>query len=46
MTGMTDSQFKAFIREIISGLEKALEISPENEEIIAMLKRFKETLQS
>ncbi|MCL2169289.1 MAG: hypothetical protein FWB74_04610 [Defluviitaleaceae bacterium] len=46
LSGMTDSQFKAFVREVINGLEKALEINPDNQEILAMLKRFRETLQS
>ena len=44
--GMTDLQFKAFLREIISDLERALKESPDNKEIMDMLKRFRETLQS
>lgn len=44
--GMTDMQFKAFLRELIKNLEKALEISPDNKEIIDMIERHKETLRS
>ena len=44
--GMTDLQFKAFLKEIVSDLEKALLISPDNEEIKEMLKKHRETLQS
>ena len=44
--GMSDSQFKAFLREVIRGLEKALEQSPDNQEIKEMLERFKLALES
>ena len=44
--GMTDMQFKAYIRELIRDLERALKISPENEELKATIKSLKETLQS
>ena len=43
---MTDMQFKAFVREIVSDLEKALKESPDNTEIQEMLKKHRETLQS
>lgn len=44
LNGMTDSQFKAFIRELISNLEEALEINPDNEKLKKTLIRLKDAL--
>ena len=43
--GMTDLQFKAHIRGLIHRINKALEITPENEELIALLAELKATLE-
>ena len=44
--GMTDMQFKAFIRAELSDLEEALKLNPDNEKLKEMIVRHKETLQS
>jgi len=46
--GMTDMQFKAFLREIIDNLEQALETAKDKEtrdELERMIKRYGEVLK-
>ena len=44
--GMTDMQFKAFLRELLMSLKDALEITPDNKKIKDMIERLEETLRS
>lgn len=43
--GMTDMQFKSYLGLLVMNLEHALKISPDNEEIIALIERLKLDLQ-
>lgn len=43
--GMTDMQFKAYLRGLIADLERALKISPDNVELKQMLERLQKDLE-
>jgi len=44
--GMSDLQFKTHIRQLLAELERALQESPDNQVLKAMIQMYKETLQS
>lgn len=44
--GMTDLQFKTFLRGLLSTLELALKESPDNEHIKKLIEMYTETLKS
>ena len=43
--GMTDMQWKSYLRGLIEDIEQALEISPDNPQLIKLLDRLKQDLQ-
>ena len=44
--GMTDLQFKAYLKEIVSDLKKVIEEAPESKTAKEMLQRYEEVLKS
>ena len=43
--GMTDMQFKAYLRGLVADLERALKESPDNKELLQMLDRLRKDLE-
>jgi len=43
--GMTDNQFKAYIRKLIIQVERALKASPDNEDIKKLLESLQADLE-
>ena len=42
---MTDMQFKAYLRGLIEDIEQALQITPENPQLIKLLDRLRKDLE-
>ena len=43
--GMTDLQFKAYLRALIEDIEQALQITPENPQLTRLLARLRRDLE-
>ena len=42
---MTDMQWKSYLRGLIEDIEQALEINPDNQQLIKLVERLKQDLQ-